>query len=159
EERYANIYDLKLAKRLWRYLVPYRVLLIGAIVLLIATALTALVRPLVMKHGIDDIMMKGDRAGLVSVGLLFASLLLGEQVLVFAQVYAMQVVGARAMADLRRDLFTFLQSLRLGYFDNQLVGRLVSRVTNDVDAILEAFASGAINGIGDLVRLVGIVTM
>src|SRR6185436_16000364 len=71
----------------------------------------------------------------------------------------MQIVGARAMADLRRDLFTFLQSLKLGYFDNQLVGRLVSRVTNDVDAILEAFASGAINGIGDLLRLAGIVIM
>ena len=71
----------------------------------------------------------------------------------------MQIVGARALADLRRDLFTFLQSLRLGYFDNQLVGRLVSRVTNDVDAILEAFASGAINGIGDMIRLIGIVIM
>ncbi|HEV8247841.1 MAG TPA: ABC transporter ATP-binding protein, partial [Polyangiaceae bacterium] len=159
EERYAKIYDLKLARRLWHYLVPYRALLVGAIVLLIATALIALVRPLVMKHGIDSIVMKGERAELVGVGLLFASLLLGEQLLVFAQVYAMQVVGARAMADLRRDLFTFLQSLRLGYFDNQLVGRLVSRVTNDVDAILEAFASGAINGIGDLLRLVGIVIM
>jgi ATP-binding cassette, subfamily B, multidrug efflux pump len=159
EERFTNLYDLKIARRLWSYLTPYRVLLIGAVVIMVLTALMALARPLVMKHGIDQVVLRGDQGSLLPVGLLFAALLLGEQVLNFVQVYAMQVVGARAMADLRRDLFTFLQSLRLGYFDNQLVGRLVSRVTNDVDAILEAFASGAINGIGDLVRLVGIVIM
>jgi len=159
EERYTSVYDLTLARRLWAYLVPYRALLIGAVVIMILTALAALARPLVMKHGIDDVILRGDQASLLPVGLLFAGLLLCEQVMNFAQVYAMQVVGARAMADLRRDLFTFLHSLKLGYFDNQLVGRLVSRVTNDVDAILEAFASGAINAIGDLVRLVGIVIM
>jgi ATP-binding cassette subfamily B multidrug efflux pump len=159
EERFTKTYDWKLAKQLWPYLTPYRWILIGAVVVLVVTALITLARPLVMKHGIDDVILKGDKSGMFSVGMLFAALLLGEQVLSFVQVYALQVVGARAMADLRRDLFSFLQSLRLGYFDNQLVGRLVSRVTNDVDAILEAFASGAINGIGDLIRLVGIVIM
>ena len=159
EERYTNVYDLQLAKRLWRYLTPYRALLISSVVIMVLTALAALARPLVMKHGIDNVILRGDQASLLPVGLLFAALLLGEQAMNFAQVYAMQIVGARAMSDLRRDLFTFLQSLKLGYFDNQLVGRLVSRVTNDVDAILEAFASGAINAIGDLVRLFGIVIM
>jgi ATP-binding cassette, subfamily B, multidrug efflux pump len=159
EERFTNLYDLKLSRKLWGYLTPYRVLLIGAVVIMVVTALMALARPLVMKHGIDAVIMRGDTSSLLPVGLLFAGLLLGEQIMNFAQVYAMQIVGARAMADLRRDLFTFLQSLRLGYFDNQLVGRLVSRVTNDVDSILEAFASGAINAIGDLVRLVGIVVV
>lgn len=159
EERYTKTYDWKLTKKLWPYLTPYRWILVTAIVVLVVTALVTLARPLVMKHGIDEVILKGDQSQMFSVGLLFAALLLGEQVLTFVQVYAMQVVGARAMADLRRDLFKFLQSLRLGYFDNQLVGRLVSRVTNDVDAILEAFASGAINGIGDLIRLVGIVIM
>ncbi len=159
EERFTKTYDWKLAKQLWPYLTPYRWILVGAVVVLVVTALITLARPLVMKYGIDDVILKGDKSGMFSVGLLFAGLLLGEQILSFIQVYAMQVVGARAMADLRRDLFSFLQSLRLGYFDNQLVGRLVSRVTNDVDAILEAFASGAINGIGDLIRLVGIVVM
>jgi ATP-binding cassette subfamily B protein len=63
------------------------------------------------------------------------------------------------MADLRRHVFRFLHGRRLAFFDRQLVGRLVSRVTNDVDAILEAFASGAVNGIGDAVKLVGIVVL
>src|SRR6185369_1928308 len=54
-------------------------------------------------------------------------------------------IGARAVADMRREAFEFLQQLRLGFFDNQLVGRLVSRVTNDTDAILEMFASGALS--------------
>ncbi|HEX2672474.1 MAG TPA: ABC transporter ATP-binding protein, partial [Polyangiaceae bacterium] len=85
--------------------------------------------------------------------------LVAEQVLGLVQVYAVQVAGARAVADMRREAFEFLQQLRLGFFDNQLVGRLVSRVTNDTDAILEMFASGALSAVGDLVRLVGIVVL
>src|SRR6476659_2647414 len=100
EERYTNIYDLKLARQLWGYLTPYRALLISAVVIMVLTALAALARPLVMKHGIDDVILRGDKASLLPFGLLFATLLLGEQIMNFAQVYAMQVVGARAMADL-----------------------------------------------------------
>jgi ATP-binding cassette subfamily B protein len=110
-------------------------------------------------RGIDEAVMKGDRDALVEIGLLFAGLLLAEQIFGFFHMYVMQIVGARAMADLRRHVFRFLHGRRLAFFDRQLVGRLVSRVTNDVDAILEAFASGAINGIGDIVRLVGIVIL
>jgi ATP-binding cassette subfamily B protein len=71
----------------------------------------------------------------------------------------MQLAGARAMADLRAHVFRFLQRLRLGFFDRQPIGRLVTRVTNDIEAITELFASGALNAVGDLVRLVGIVVM
>ncbi len=71
----------------------------------------------------------------------------------------MQTAGARAMADLRRHVFRFLHTRKLGFFDRTPVGRLVTRVTNDVDAINEMFASGALNAFGDLVRLVGIVAI
>jgi ATP-binding cassette subfamily B protein len=82
-----------------------------------------------------------------------------EQTLTFFQVYSMQVAGARSMADLRVHVFRFLHGLRLGFFDRQPIGRLVTRVTNDIDAITELFASGALNAVGDLVRLLGIVVM
>jgi ATP-binding cassette subfamily B multidrug efflux pump len=90
---------------------------------------------------------------------IFLAVVVFEQTCNFLQIYAMQVAGARSMADLRAHVFEFLHGLRLGFFDRQPIGRLVTRVTNDVDAISEVFASGAINAIGDLVRLVGIVTM
>jgi ATP-binding cassette subfamily B protein len=71
----------------------------------------------------------------------------------------MQVAGARAMSDLRGHVFRFLHRQRLGFFDKQLVGKLVSRVTNDVDAMLELFASGALLSLGDLIKLVGIIVL
>src|SRR5262245_21218819 len=83
-ERYANVYDLELARRLWNYLTPYRTLLIGSVVIMVLTALMALARPLVMKHGIDEVILRGDQASLLPVGLVFAALLLGEQVMNFA---------------------------------------------------------------------------
>ena len=88
-----------------------------------------------------------------------AVLLALQQSIVFPQMYLMQVAGARAMADLRMHVFRFLHSRRLGFFDKTPVGRLVTRVTNDVDAINEMFASGAFNAIGDLVRLLAIVVL
>jgi len=73
--------------------------------------------------------------------------------------YTMQMAGARAMADLRSEIFRLFQNLRLRYYDRTPVGRLVTRATNDVDAISELFASGALNAMGDVMALVGIVVM
>lgn len=159
EERFTKTYDVTLAKRLWLFLAPHRALLVASVAILLVTSALALVRPLLMKYGIDEAVGKRDQAVFFQVGLWFAILLLLDQALGFVQTYAMQIVGARAMADLRRHVFRFLHGRRLAYFDRQLVGRLVSRVTNDVDAILEAFASGAVNGIGDIIKLVGIVAL
>jgi ATP-binding cassette subfamily B protein len=90
-------------------------------------------------------------------GLAFAIVIVLEQALNFVQVYTVQVSGARAMTDMRGTVFDFLHSRRMSFFDRQPVGRLVTRVTNDVDAILELFASGAFNAVVDLIKLVGIV--
>jgi ATP-binding cassette subfamily B multidrug efflux pump len=159
EERFGKAYDARLTKRLWGYLLPYRWLLWLSVFVILITSAGALVRPLIMRSAIDGVIKSGDRSALFRGGVLLASVLLVEQVLGLVQMYAVQVAGARAVADLRREVFTFVQGLRLGFFDNQLVGRLVSRVTNDTDAILEMFASGALNAVGDLARLVGIVTL
>ena len=159
EERFSKSYDARLAKRLWLFLTPHRGLLLLSLAILLVTSALALVRPLLMKYGIDEAVAKRDRDAFFTVGMAFALLLLTDQVLGFVQTYAMQIVGARAMADLRRHVFRFLHGRRLAFFDRQLVGRLVSRVTNDVDAILEAFASGAVNGIGDIIKLAGIVVL
>ncbi len=159
EERFGKAYDARLTKRLWGYLKPYRALLWLSVVVILITSMGAMVRPLIMRSAIDSVVKSGDRAALLRGGLLLASVLLVEQVLGLVQMYAVQVVGARAVTDMRREVFTFVQGLRLGFFDKQLVGRLVSRVTNDTDAILEMFASGALNAVGDLARLIGIVSL
>jgi len=159
EERFAHGFDRRLIGQIWRFLAPHRRLIGLSLAVLLVTSGLSLLRPLVMMRGIDEAVLKGDRAALLEIALVFAGLLLSEQLLGFIHMYAMQVVGARAMADLRRHVFTFLHGRRLAFFDRQLVGRLVSRVTNDVDAILEAFASGAVNGIGDVLRLFGIVVL
>ena len=159
EERFGKAYDARLTKRLWGYLLPYRLLLWASVVVILLTSAGALVRPLIMRAAIDGVVKSGDRVALFHGGLLLAGVLIAEQVLGLVQVYAVQVAGARAVADMRREVFEFLQQLRLGFFDKQLVGRLVSRVTNDTDAILEMFASGALSAVGDLARLLGIVTL
>ena len=159
EERFSRNSDAHLVRRIWAFLKPERKLILVALSVLLTTSGLALLRPLVMMRGIDEAVAHGDRQHLLQIGLVFAGILLMEQVLGFTHMYAMQIVGARAMANLRSHVFRFLHERRLAFFDHQLVGRLVSRVTNDVDAILEAFASGAINGIGDVVRLIGIVVL
>jgi ATP-binding cassette, subfamily B, multidrug efflux pump len=88
-----------------------------------------------------------------------AGLLVVAQALTFVQMYTMQIAGARSMADLRSTIFRFFQQLRLRYYDRTPVGRLVTRATNDVDAVSELFASGALNAMGDVITLVGVVVM
>ena len=155
----GKAYDSRLVAQLWPFVRPHKLALTLALIGVVLTAAGALVRPLIMLHAIDKGVLAGDMAVLTKSGLLLAGIVLVEQVLLYMQIYALQVVGARAMADLRRHVFVFLHSLRLGFFDHQPVGRLVTRVTNDIDAILELFASGALNAVGDLIRLVGIVIL
>lgn len=155
----GKAYDSRLIRKLWPFVKPHRRLLLMALVVLVVTAVGDLARPLIMREAIDQGVLKHDSGVLMRGGFLLAGVVLAVQILNFIQIYTMQIVGARAMADLRRHVFSFLHSLRLGFFDNQPVGRLVTRVTNDVDAVLELFASGALNAFGDLVKLVGIVIL
>jgi ATP-binding cassette subfamily B protein len=155
----GKAYDSRLMKRLWPFIRPYQKLFWVSMAITLLTAAGALLRPLIMMRTIDDGVLRGDGGVLLRGGLLLVAIVLVEQVLLFVQIYSIQIVGASAMADLRRHVFAFLHQLRLSFFDNQPVGRLVTRVTNDVDAILELFASGALNAFGDLVRLVGIVVL
>jgi ATP-binding cassette subfamily B protein len=159
EERYGKAYDMRLIKRMWPFIAPHQRLMWLSLFVIIFTSAGALVRPLIMRSAVDEGVVAGNADKLVMGGLLLAGVLVVEQVLGFAQMYAMQVAGARAMSDLRAHVFAFLHRQRLGFFDRQLVGKLVSRVTNDVDAVLELFASGALLSLGDLIKLVGIVVL
>lgn len=159
ESALGKVYDRRLIARLWPYIVPHKKLLFLALGGVLITAATSLLRPVVMLHAIDHGVLAGNAGVLLQGGLSLAGLVIVEQILLYVQVYTTQVLGARATSDLRRDVFVFLHRLRIGFFDRQPVGRLVTRVTNDVDAILELFASGALSAVGDLVRLFGIIIL
>ncbi len=157
ESAFGKAYDTRLALRIWPYLKPYQLLLWVSIGLGVVAACLSITRPWLMRLAIDKGVIARDPVVLLKGGAAFAVVIILEQVLNFVQVYAVQLSGARALADLRREVFAFLLGRRLAFFDRQPVGRLVTRVTNDIDAILELFASGALNAVVDLIKLVGIV--
>lgn len=158
EERLGKAYDTTLLRRLWPFVRPHaKYIGISLATLAVLTSLN-LVRPILM----GDVVKQASEARselLLRDGVLLAVLLLTTQALTFAQMYAMQIAGARSMADLREHVFKFLQGLELRFFDRTPVGRLVTRATSDVDAVSELFSSGVLNAMGDLVSLVGIVAM
>ncbi|MDB4944171.1 MAG: transporter, ATP-binding protein [Labilithrix sp.] len=158
EERLGRAYDAQLLGRLWPFMRPHARFLAISLVLILGSASLGLVRPVLMGKlvGTAQDVHSGN---LLRYGLELSGIVLLTQVVTFVQMYTMQIAGARTMADLRRHIFEFMQRLELRYYDRTPVGRLVTRATNDVDAVGELFASGVLNAIGDLVSLLGIVTM
>lgn len=158
EERLGRAYDAELLRRLWPFLRPHARYMVAALAMVLLVAGLNLVRPLVM-GGLVSAAQAEEPERLVRHGIMLSLVVVGMQGLSFVQMYTMQIAGARAMADLRAHLFDFMQRLALRYYDRTPVGRLVTRATNDVDAVGELFASGVLNAFGDLVALVGIVVM
>jgi ATP-binding cassette, subfamily B, multidrug efflux pump len=158
EDAVGKAYDARLARRLLPYVLPHSKFVVISLTTLVLMAGVNLFRPIVMGDVVKQ--ASAGRADLLlRDGAALGVLLVLLQSMTFAQMYMMQLAGARAMADLRAHIFLFLQSLELRYFDRTPVGRLVTRATNDVDAVNELFASGVLNAVGDLLSLVGIVVM
>ena len=154
----GKAYDSRLLRRLWPFVRPHASFIVVSLGTLAVISGIGLIRPLLMGDVVHQAAVR-DAKHLMRDGAGLVLLLVVTQTLTFAQMYAMQVAGARAMADLRSAIFQFFQNLRLRYYDRTPVGRLVTRATNDVDAVSELFASGALNAMGDLIALVGIVAM
>lgn len=156
EDAIDKSYDWLNLRRLWPFIRPqsrYLLLSLGALLLMSALGL---LRPLLMGRVVEHAGARA-QAALFQDGVVLVSLIVVGQLVMFAQTYAMQLVGALSMASLRTHVFAFLQRLPLRFFDRTPVGRLVTRATNDVDAVSEMFASGVFNALGDLVTLIGIV--
>ena len=158
EERLGRAYDSQLLGRLWPFMRPHAKFLVASLSMILVAAMLGLVRPVVMGRLIATA-QNDHPEGLMRYGIILSLIVVGTQALTFVQMYTMQIAGARSMADLRAHLFEFMQRLELRYYDRTPVGRLVTRATNDVDAVGELFASGVLNAIGDLVALIGIVIM
>jgi len=157
EEILGKAYDLGLIRRLWQFIIPYKRLFILSLLLLPLQQAFGLAQPYLMKVGIDRYIASKDLWGLQSVMLLFLAALIGETLTVFAQYYFSMLVAQRCLADLRVAIFSRVQRLPTSYFDRNPVGRLVTRMTTDVDVLQEMFAAGVITLASDFVMVVWIV--
>lgn len=157
EEILGKAYDLRLIKRLWRFIVPYRRLFLAAMLLLPLQQAFGLAQPYLMKVGIDRYIADRDLWGLQGVSLLFLGALLGESLTLFFHYYLTMLVGQRCLADLRVAIFARVQKLPMSYFDRNPVGRLVTRMTTDVDVLQEMFASGGMTLIADFIMVLWII--
>ena len=159
DEILGKAYDGRLMRRLLGYLRPYRwraVLALGAIVASVGFQLT---QPILVRLAIDEYMTRGDLAGVGRVALLYLGTLVCAFVAEFIQTATLQMIGQRIMYDLRRQVYDHLQRLDVAFYDRNPVGRLMTRVTSDVDAINDLFTSGVVSVFGDVLSLLGIVVV
>ncbi len=156
DEIYGKAYDARLARRLLRYLVPYQRAMAVSLALLLALGLLELAGPFLMKVAIDQYIAPGKPDGLGFIALLYVGSLLGVFVLRYGQTFLLNATGQRAMHDLRMELFAHLQRMGLRFFDRNPVGALMTRLTNDIEALNEALTSGVVAIIGDVITMIGI---
>ena len=151
--------DPELGRRLLRYARPYTPAIAAAVAVLLVEAALALVGPLLTQRTLDVAIPRRDGAMLVRFGAIYAGALLlsfgGE----YLQTMLTTWVGQRIMSDLRREVFAHMQRLSVPFFDREPVGRLVTRVTSDVETLNELFSSGVVTVIGDLATLVAVSAM
>ena len=157
EEVLGKAYDSRLMARMLRYLRPYALPVAGAVLLLMVASGLAVVGPYLTKIALDEAIPNGDGNQLAFLAALF----LAATVLAFVFEYAQSLVttwlGQRVMYDLRTRIFAHLQRLDLAFYDRNPVGRLMTRITSDVETLNELFSSGLVTVFGDIFTLLFIV--
>ncbi len=176
EEIIGKAYDGRLMRRLLEYLRPYHRVVFFALIAIFFYGLLQAVPPYLLKVEIDryldpthhhqipqflaHFLSTSPRVGILQIAfIIFLPTVLLTFVLQFAQTFAMQLVGQRVMYDLRKQVFEHLQRLQMGFFDRNPVGRLVTRVTTDIDVLNDLFASGVVAVFGDFFTLVSIMVV
>jgi ATP-binding cassette subfamily B multidrug efflux pump len=159
DEALDKSYDATLLRRLLVYLRPYRGLALLAVLLLFMSAGLALVGPLLTQRALDVAIPKHDMGLLGTLAVVFLAALLLEFVVEYGQTLLTTYIGQRVMYDLRMQIFGHLQQLSISFFDRNPVGRLMTRVTSDVETLNELFSSGLVTVFGDVFTLVAIMTM
>ncbi len=173
EEVLGKAYDGRLMRRLLTYLRPYKLHVAVALAAIILKSGLDVLGPFLTMIAIDKYLAKspnshswiGDRlsstplTGIAQIGGLYVGILVFTFVLEFVQTYLMQWTGQKVMFDLRRQIFRHLQHIHVGFFDKNPVGRLVTRVTTDVDALNEMFTAGVVSIFEDVFVLAGIIAI
>jgi ATP-binding cassette subfamily B protein len=156
EEALGKAYDSRLMRRLLAFASPYKRLIAIALAFLMVAGALQLVGPFLTQHVIDVAIPQHDYATIrVAVALYAASLVL-ELVMSYGQTWFTALLGQNVMRDLRLQLFSHLQRLPIAFFDRNPAGRLITRVTSDVETLNELFTAGVVSGMGDLFTLLAI---
>jgi ATP-binding cassette subfamily B protein len=153
----GRAFDRRLAGRLWSTVRPHHRLVWSSIALFPVVALVELAQPYLLKVAIDDYILQSDWRGLAGIAGLYAATLVALYGLRMLEAYLMALTGQRVVHDLREALFRHLLRLEAGFFDRTPVGRLMTRVLNDVEAVSEAFSSGLFAIVADVVTVAGVV--
>jgi ATP-binding cassette subfamily B protein len=159
EEITGKAYDTRILMRFGQYVRPYSRTIAVVLVTLPLVAACRLAQPWLIKQAIDNHITTGRLAGLEEIALLFLAFLMGEALFAYLQVYLLQSVGQRVMSDMRAELFRHVTGLPVSWFDRTPVGSAVTRLTSDVEVLGEMFASGLITIVGDILLLIGIVSV
>jgi ATP-binding cassette subfamily B protein len=157
DEITGKAYDARLMKRLLKYGLPYKFQLVGGILLLLFVSALELVGPLLTKRAVDVHIPARDLHGLLIVILLYALVLAGILIGRFLQIYLTNWVGQKVMFDIRGQLFAKLSQLSLAFFDRNPVGRIMTRISSDVEVLNQMFTQGIVSIFGDVFILIGII--
>ncbi len=158
EEALGKGYDARLMKRLLQYLQPYKRHVAVAIVILVAASLLQVVGPWLTQIAIDDVIPNRNPPLLATLAAAYLASVVAGFVLLYAQTVLTTWLGQRVMYDLRTEIFRKLQRLDLGFYDRNPVGRLMTRITSDVETLNELFSSGVVAIFGDLFTLAFILS-
>jgi ATP-binding cassette subfamily B protein len=153
EEILGKAYDARLMKRLMGYIKPYRWYVALAVVLLLLSAGFQTALAFITKKGIDENIMLGIEDGFFGIALIYLGVIILNLILNFLQIYLTAWLGQKVQDNIRMQVFSHLQKLHLGFYDKNPVGRMVTRVTNDINTLNELFSSGVANIIGDILML------
>ena len=159
DEILGKAYDARLMRRLLVYLRPHWKQVAFALGALLTGAGAALAQPYLMKTAIDRFIAARQLEGLEQLALLYVGVLVVAFAAEYAQTWTMQLTGQRIMFDMRMAIYGHLQRLDVGYYDRNPVGRLMTRVTSDVDVLNDLFTSGVVTIFGDVFTLVGIMAV
>ncbi len=149
--------DWKTASKLFKYVRPYKTLLVLTIFLLLITALLQIAGPYLIKVAIDNYITPGKLDGLLYIVLLYGAIILVEFLIRYFQQYMTEYLGQKIMYDMRMDIFNHVHKMEMSFFDKNPVGRVLTRITTDVQALNEMLSSGIVTLFGDIFMIVGVM--
>ena len=157
EETLGKAYDSQLMRRLLVYLLPYRKFVAAAFMLIMFESLIEISFPWLTMVAVDRYILVGDMSGLLLIASVYVALLVIKFGVGFLQTFTLQSTGQKIMFDMRKQIFGHIQTLSNDFFDKNPVGRLITRVTTDVDVLNEMFSAGIVSVFGDIFTLIGIM--
>lgn len=153
----GNAYDSKLLGRLAKYIRPYKTVFWISVILTILLAAVAPALPLLVEYTLDHYILSGNGEGLTGMLFLMFALLIGQTIIRYFHTLMTNTLGQSVIRDIRIQVFNHITNLRLKYFDNTPIGRLITRTISDLETIANIFSEGLIQIIGDLLQLVVIL--